>query len=88
MTVKELKELLKGIPDNAEVIIETEYANHPEGVEYSTVTRSELADEFCCEGIENAIYEWDNWREVYDEDAVFAYPIDGKVTGVLLSSVP
>jgi hypothetical protein len=35
--------------------------------------------------MDNVIFEWENWQDVYDEDAIEEYPIDGKVTGVLIS---
>lgn len=82
MTVKELKELLKDIPDEADVIIEADHGDHPEIAESFAITRNYLDTE----DADDVIYEWEGWRKIYDEDAVAEYPTDGEITGVLISS--
>lgn len=84
ITVKELKEFLKNVPDDALVAIEADHGQNKEFAESFVVTRENL-DDIGYGDIDEIIFEWENWEEVYDEDAVEEYPIDGKITGVLIS---
>ena len=84
ITVKELKELLNDIPDDAIVAIEADHGQHTEFANSFVVTRENF-DDIDYSDIDNVMFEWDNWREVYDEDAIEEYPVDGKITGVLIS---
>ena len=84
MTVKELKEFLKDIPDDAIVAIEADHGQHTEFANSLVVTRENL-DDIEYGDIDVVMFEWDNWQEVYDEDAIEEYPVDGKITGVLIS---
>lgn len=85
MTVKELKELLDDIPDEAEIMIEADYGQHTERAESFVITRENL-DDAVYNDVDELIFEWSNWKDCYDEDAVEEYPVDGKITGILLSS--
>ena len=85
MTVKELKELLEDIPDDAEIMIEADHGQHTERAESFVVTRENL-DDAVCNHADELIFEWSNWKSCYDEDAVEEYPVDGEITGVLISS--
>lgn len=84
ITVKELKELLKDIPDDAVVAIEANHGQHTELADSFVVTRENL-DDMGYGDIDVVMFEWDNWQEAYDEDAIEEYPVDGKITGVLIS---
>lgn len=46
------------------------------------VSRSPINE---CEDPDAMIFEWGNWREVYDEDYVGEYDEDGEITAVLIS---
>lgn len=83
MTVKELKEYLQDIPDDAKVIVWAEAACHYEKAKVLIATRDKVDSEG---DVENAIYEYGGWECVYDKCEVDKYPVDGKITGVLLSS--
>ena len=84
ITVKELKEFLEDIPDNAVVAIEADHGQRTEFANSFVVTRENL-DGMDYNDIDNVMFEWDNWKDVYDEDAIEEYPVDGKITGVLIS---
>ena len=85
MIVQELKELLEDIPDNAEIMIEADHGQHLERAESFTITRNKF-DDGVCNHADELIFEWSNWKDCYDEDAVEEYPVDGEITGVLISS--
>lgn len=46
------------------------------------VSRSPINE---CEDPDTMIFEWGNWREVYDEDYVGEYDESSKITAVLIS---
>lgn len=78
MTVKELKEYLANIPNDAEVLIE--YGQNKERAESFVQSRSKN-----CDDTDDMIFEWDEWREYYGDEAVEEYDKNGKVTAVLIS---
>ena len=61
----------------------TEAACHYEQAWALIATRDKVVSEG---DIENAIYEYGSWEYVYDKCEVDKYPVDGKITGVLISS--
>lgn len=85
MKVKELKEILSGVPDDAEVIVSAQYGDNEELANYCFVTREDLT-EFDKDDMDIPIYERENWEKRYDEMSVKEYPRNGKITGILLSS--
>ena len=82
MKVRMLKDILNGIPDDAEVIIEAEYGQNKEKAHFGTITKENLSSVDC----NDAIWEYESWKAMYDEDCIEEYPIDGTITGILLSS--
>lgn len=84
ITVKELKEFLNDIPDDAIVAIEADHGQHTEFANSFVITRESL-DDVVCNHADELIFEWSNWKNCYDEDAVEEYPVDGEITGVLIS---
>ena len=83
MTVKELKKYLSDIPDNAVVFLECDHGQNKEQADSFVKSRSNI------EEVEHdpdaMIFEWDNWKECYDEECVEEYDESGKVTAVLIS---
>lgn len=82
MKVKELREYLSNIPDNAEILLECDHGQNIESGWSVVISRSEIEGE----NYEAMIFEYDNWRECYDEDCVNEYPANGKITAVLIQS--
>lgn len=82
MTVKQLKEFIADIPDNATVVVEAEYGIHKENAKGIYVTRERLENE----NADELIYEYEHWQDYYDVDAVEEYPINNEITGVLISA--
>lgn len=86
MTVKELVEELReyGVPDDAEVMIE---ADHGQNKEYASgVIVSRTPKDTDCFGDPDAmIFEFSNWRECYDDDAVEEYNEAAPITAVLIT---
>ena len=85
MKVRVLKDILNGIPDDAEVIVLAQYGDKEELVDYCFVTREDLT-EFDKDNMDFPINERENWEKIYDEMSVKEYPRNGKITGILLSS--
>lgn len=81
MTVKKLRTMLKGIPDDAKVVVSAEYGDNNELANHLIITRDNLSNDMC-----GVIFEHKGWESIYDEDSVREYPRHGKVTGVLISS--
>lgn len=81
MIVKELKETLKEIPDDAKVFIQCDHGQNIESAYYIEPSRSVNTD---C--IEEMIFEYENWKECYDEDSVEKYDENSKITAVLIES--
>ncbi len=80
MTVKELLDYLEknDIPMDAEVCVSAECGDDEERTYTLCVTRSEFKYP------EEAIWEFDRYEDVYDEDAILAYNKEGKITGLCI----
>lgn len=83
MTVKELKEKLLNIPNDVEVFLECDHGQNKESASCMVVSRSPIEEEHYAP--DEMIFEWDNWKECYDEDCVDEYDEKGKITAVLIS---
>lgn len=81
MTVKELKEQLSYLPDNAKVVLQCDHGQNIETAHWITVSRSESSNNYG-----DMIFEYENWRDCYDEDAVEEYDKTGEITAVLIES--
>ncbi len=82
MTLGELKEKQKklNIPDEAVIYV---YADHGQDFELSyglDVSRSIDVD---C--LESMIWEYSNYKEVYDDDALEEYDVNGKITAICIN---
>ena len=77
MTVRELKDVIESLPDEAEVVIYADHGQHFEYASETCITRDEMGID-----LESVRFEFDNFDECYDhtED----YPVDGRVTGVVI----
>lgn len=81
MTVKELKEQLNYLPDNAKVVLQCDHGQNIETAHWINVSRSELSSDYG-----DMIFEYENWRNCYDEDTVEGYNETGEITAVLIES--
>lgn len=79
-TVKDLKEWFaeNNVPEDAAVFIHAEHSFQGDQVYSGMVSRSPLAD------FNEMVWEFDNYEDAYDLDALEAYPKDGKVTAICL----
>lgn len=73
------------IPMNADVFIEADHGQNKEAAYSLVVSRTPItSDEY---GDPDAmVWEYENWREIYDEDAIEEYDEDAPVTAVLITS--
>lgn len=86
MTIKELVTELKicGVPDDAKMFVEADHGQNKE--EANTVVVSRCSRDHENFGDPDAmIFEWDNWKECYDEDAIEDYDDTAPITAVLIS---
>lgn len=81
MIVKELKEMLNGCPDNASVVLQCDHGQNIEAAHWITVSRSESSNDYG-----DMIFEYENWRDCYDENVVEQYNETGEITAVLIES--
>lgn len=77
-----MKEGLLNIPNDVEVFLECDHGQNKERAAGMVVSRS-LIEEHC--DPDSMVFEWDNWKECYDEDCVDEYDEKGKITAVLIS---
>lgn len=86
MTVKELKKLLDkiGVPDTAEVYVEADHGQNKENAANVIVSRCP-ADHKYFGDPDAMVWEYSNYRDVYDEDALDEYNENGPVTAVLIT---
>lgn len=82
MTLGRLKELQQelNIPDKAVIYV---YADHGQDCEISygmDVSRSTHL-----ESPEMMIWEYSNYKDVYDNDALEEYDVDGKITAICIN---
>lgn len=83
MRIRDLKECLAKIPEDAIVFIECDHGQQLEEAYNITMSRSEVTEKH--PDPDSMIFEYDNWREVYDEESIEEYDENGKVTAVLIS---
>lgn len=86
MIVKELINELQTlkVPDDAIVFIEADHGQNKERANEVVVSRWPKDHEHF--GNPDAmIFEWGNWREVYDEDAIEDYDETAPITAVLIT---
>lgn len=82
MKIKELKECIENLPDDAEVIIQADHGQHYEYASDTVLTRSNLEQH---NDLEEAIFEFADFQnDYYDEDALAEYPFTGEVTGIVI----
>ena len=82
MTVKDLKEAINDLPDDAEVIVYADRGQHYEYASDTVVTRDNLEN---YDDLEEAVFEYADFQnDYYDDDALADYPFDGKVTGIVI----
>lgn len=86
MIVKELINELQTlkVPDDAIVFVEADHGQNKEYAAGIIVSRSPKDDE-CFGDPEAMIFEYDNWQECYDEDAVEEYDETAPITAVLIT---
>lgn len=85
ITVGELKGILSdmNIPDDAVVLIEADHGQNTESMISLVATRDDPRKAY---DFGDMIFEYDNWKDVYDEDAVEEYDVSRPICGVLISS--
>lgn len=82
MTVKDLKEAINDLPDDAEVIVYADHGQHYEYASDSIITRDNLENYY---DLEEAVFEYADFQDdYYDDDALADYPFSGKVTGIVI----
>ena len=83
MTIKEFKEILneEDIPDDAEIIIKADHGQDYERTDGYMITRDNLKD---CNDLEEIVFDYEGFENDYDEEALADYPLDGKVTGIVI----
>lgn len=81
MTVREFKKYLErnNVPDNAEIVVIAEHGQNYEFVNDIWITRNTERD------LDAIIWEFDGYEDIYDEDCVERYPVDGSVMAICLS---
>ena len=86
MTTKELIDTLKelDVSDDAKVFVEADHGQNKERANAVVVSRWSRDNE-CFGNPNEMIFEWDNWREVYDEDVIENYDDTAPITAVLIS---
>lgn len=82
VTVKDLKDEFQSIPDDAEIYLECDHGQNKESAGTVVFSRSPIQE---YDDPDSMIFEWDNWREIYDKDCVDMYDEGGKITAVLIS---
>lgn len=82
MTLGRLKELQQelNIPDEAMICV---YADHGQDCELSySLTVSRSMDTNCPDSM---IWEYSNYKDVYDDDALEEYDVNGKITAICIN---
>ena len=81
MTVKEFKKWLKEnkVPDCADIFVWADHGQNGELGSDCVVSRDDTID-----GWDGMVWEYDNYEEVYDEDALEDYPKTGCVTAITI----
>lgn len=84
MKVKDFLQYIKDndISEDAEILIEADYAQSEEFANHLIVSRSPAGSH-----PDSMIFEFDGYERVYDDDALNAYDRDAAVTSVLISSL-
>lgn len=82
MTLGELKELQKelNIPDEAVICVLANYGQDCEMAHGLIVSRS--IDTDCPDSM---IWEYSNYKEVYEDDALEEYDVNGKITAICIN---
>ena len=83
MTVKKLKEIIKDIPDKAEVIIYADHGHHYECAFDTFITRDNLEE---CYDLESIRFEYNDFTEGFYDD-LSDYPFDGEITGIVIFGI-
>ena len=83
MTVREFKEYLEcnGIPDSAEIVVWADHAQNYERVHDIWVTKSKDSN------YSNSIWEFDGYEDIYDDDCLDEYPVDGPVVAICIEGI-
>lgn len=83
MTVREFKEYLEcnGIPDSAEIVVWADHAQNYERVNDVWVTKNDDGD------YAGRIWEFDGYEDVYDDDCIEDYPVDGPVVAICIEGI-
>lgn len=81
MTLGRLKELQKelNIPDDAEIYV---YADH--GQDFENAYCIEVSRSENLEYEDMRIWEWQNYKDTYDDDALEEYDENGKITAICI----
>ncbi len=82
MKAKELREFLNGIPDDAKIFLKCDHGENIESGDLVVISRSEIEGN----DYDAMIFEYDDWKEYYEECLVNNYPVNGKITAVLIQS--
>lgn len=83
MTVREFKEYLEcnGIPDSAEIVVWADHAQNYERVNDVWVTKNDDDD------YGGRVWEFDGYEDVYDDDCIEDYPVDGPVVAICIEGI-
>lgn len=86
MLVKELVNEIRerGVPDDAKVFVEADHGQNKEEANTVVVSRWPKNNEYFGDP-DAMIFEWDNWKECYDEEAIEEYDETAPITAVLIS---
>lgn len=82
--VKDLYQYLSDIPQNAYVFIRSEYADNMEVLQNYVVSRTPITEKY--PDPNSMIWEFENYKYIYDEEELLAYDTSAPITAVLLLS--
>ena len=82
--VKDLQQQLSDVPQDAYVFVQSEYADNMESIGGYVVSRTPITEKY--PDPNSMIWEFENYKYIYDDEELRSYDTSAPITAILLLS--